>query len=129
MVAYLDSSAIAKLVVREPGSDALRRRLEVFDRPVTSTLSAVEVTRAAARRAERVLGRASEVLTGIRMLQMDEGIVRAAGRLSPASLRSLDAIHIASALAFDDDLTCLITYDCRMAEAAEWHDIVVETPT
>lgn len=52
-----------------------------------------------------------------------------AGRLEPAVLRSLDAVHLAAALALGDDLETVVTYDSRLAEAAQSNGIAVTSPT
>jgi uncharacterized protein len=58
----------------------------------------------------------------------DDGILRGAADLSPAGLRTLDAIHVATALSLGEDVTTLVTYDGRLAEAATVAGIPVVAP-
>lgn len=128
MSAYLDSSALVKLVVAEDESLALRRALRRHPSRVSSALARVEVVRAV--RAYGVEGstRARVVMRGLDLVPIDDGILDAAARLDPAVLRSLDAIHLASALRLAGELEVVITYDRRMAEAARSLGLVVAAP-
>lgn len=114
MVVYLDASALVKLVVREPESEALRRFLARYPERVTSALSHVEVLRAVLHQGSRAERRARQVLARVRQLRIDDAVLDAAARLEPVVLRSLDALHIASAQAFEGDLGPVVTYDRRM---------------
>jgi len=129
---YLDASALVKLVTREVETDALRDHLLRYSSRATSRVAAVEVPRALARRgAESVSvgGEAvAEALDGLMVVELDEAIASAAANLEPVSLRSLDAIHLASALAIRDDLDALITYDLRLADAARAAGLTVIAP-
>ena len=117
MLTYLDSSALVKLVVEEAESQALEAMLRAA--VITSSrLSDVEVTRAASRRGGAVVARARSVIGRVALIPLDEGIFVQARSVRPAALRSLDAIHLASALAIREQIEVLITYDGRMAEAA-----------
>jgi len=115
---YLDSSAIVKLVVAEPGSAALRTFLRRHGERVSSALAIVEVVRAVRRQGKPAADRAAKVLARIRLLSIDHALLQQASLLDLVVLRSLDAIHLASARALGDDLDCVITYDRRMSEAA-----------
>jgi predicted nucleic acid-binding protein len=127
---YLDSSAIMKLIVREPESVALIQFLKDWPERVSSVLARVEVIRAIRRTNSNKskLRRASEVLKGINLVFMDESILANAAMLTPAALRSLHAIHLASALSISADLAALVTYDDRMAVAADTCNIKVWSP-
>jgi predicted nucleic acid-binding protein len=94
---------------------------------VSSALAWTEVIRAVRRTGGRV-GRAREVLEGIALVPIDDAILRGAGDLSPAGLRTLDAIHLATALSLTEDIETLITYDGRLAEAAATAGIAVTAP-
>ena len=124
---YLDSSAIVKLVVREPETDALVEVVRADPAVVSSALAVTEVVRAVARSGVSP-SRAEAVLDGIALIPIDEGILPAAGSLAPRDLRTLDAIHLASALSFGRDLEGLVTYDQRLAEAATGAGIDVRAP-
>ncbi len=115
---YLDSSAIVKLVVPEIESHALRRYLAVrYDR-VASGLVRVEVFRALSREhaGEPALHRAEQVLESIALVAIDEPVLRAAAHLEPERLRSLDAVHLATALSLEG-LEAVVTYDHRLQHA------------
>ena len=128
---YLDSSAVVKLVVPEPESPALRRYLAHRHERIASALVRVEVLRAL-RRAHRAehgtLSKAEQVLERIALVAVDEPVLRAAGALEPKQLRSLDAIHLATALSLDG-LKAVITYDQRFQEATMKAGLDVAAPT
>lgn len=128
MAIYLDSSAIVKLVVREAGSAALRRFLVRDPVRVSSALARVEVVRAIRAQGHDARARAELVLSRIRLLQIDDDVLDAAADLDPGVLRSLDAIHLASARALGSALTAVVTYDARMATAATRLGIPVVAP-
>ena len=118
MIAYLDSSAIVKLVIRESESSALRRFLRAYAIRVSSELARVEVIRAVRLQDIEIRARALAVLSRIRLLRIDEDVISAAATMNPAVLRSLDAIHLASVQVFGSELNAIVTYDARMREAA-----------
>jgi uncharacterized protein len=127
---YLDTSALTKLVVAEPETAALRAWLDAAERvPLASNLVRTELLRAVRRGApDRVL-QARAVLDSITLVQITTPIFEQAGRLDPTSLRSLDALHLATALDLGDDLDGLVTYDGRLAEAARLNGVPVTAPT
>ena len=129
MAHYLDTSALVKLVVAEPETAALRTWMNAADRvPVASNLVRTELLRAVRRVApDRVL-QARAVLDSITLVQVTTPLFEMAGRLDPTTLRSLDALHLAAALDLGDDLDGLVTYDDRLAEAAELNGVPVVTP-
>ena len=128
MATYLDSSALAKLVVDEPETDALRNALRSVTRPVTSDLARTELMRSVWRHAEDRMVMARLVLDSVSVMSMPASIFDAAGRLDPVSLRSLDALHLAAALELGDDLDGFITYDRRLAESATALGLPVTSP-
>ncbi len=115
---YLDSSAIVKLIVDEPDSQVLRAAAEGWERRATSALSRVEVARAI-RRLGVEAARGRQALLTVSMLAITDDILDAASDLDPIILRSLDAIHLASAVAFSEHLTAFVSYDDRLLGAAE----------
>jgi len=127
---YLDSSALVKLVVSEPESTALIERLREWPQRVSSALALTELPRALARAGFGVVEhrRARAVLGRLDLLDVDRGILATAAALEPTSLRTLDAIHLASALAVRDDLEVVVTYDRRLRAAAERMHIDVAAP-
>lgn len=118
---YLDSSAIVKLVQTESESDALRRYLQSKpgDRQVSSTLARVEVARAVRHGGAPAVSNARRQLSRMSLLALHRGILDEAADLEPAGLRSLDAVHLASARRLGADLRAVITYDLRMQAAAD----------
>ncbi|NNM96200.1 MAG: type II toxin-antitoxin system VapC family toxin [Candidatus Dormibacteraeota bacterium] len=125
---YLDSSALIKLVVAEPQTQALRRYLAQRKRRITSGLARTEVQRAAARVSPAHLGLARRLLADLEVIELDRVLLDQAGGLSPAELRSLDAIHLAAALCLGDELADFVTYDLRQAEAASQWGLAVSAP-
>jgi uncharacterized protein len=119
-VLYLDSSALVKLVLPEAESTALLESLAAWPARVTSELASVEVLRAVRRVAvdPALEQRAEEVMAGVHLLKMDDDILGRAARLEPRTLRSLDAIHLASALSLGNDLGAVAAYDGPLATAA-----------
>lgn len=129
MVHYFDTSALAKLVVSEFESEALFSWATATDRdPVSSDLVRTELVRAV-RQADPALAiRAREILGSLTLLTVTSAILDAAGRLEPVGLRSLDTIHLASALELGDDLVAVVTYDLRLAEACQTLGLPVAHP-
>ncbi len=125
---YLDSSALVKLVVAEQESPALWRYLRRRPVRISSALARVEVPRAVRHQGKQALNRSSRVLARVQLLCLDDSLLDAAAALDPGVLRSLDAIHLASAQALGDELDAIVTYDLRMAEAAELLDLRVVSP-
>lgn len=62
---------------------------------------------------------ARAVLDSITLIQVSSATFEAAGRLNPTTLRTLDAVHVAAALALGEDLDTIVTYDDRLAQAAQ----------
>jgi len=128
---YLDSSALMKLVVTEPESRALLELLRAQPDRVSSAVALTEVPRALRRAGfgNRERRRARELLTRVALVGTDRRILAAAAALEPPALRTLDAIHLATALAVREDLTALVTYDRRLRAAAERAYLDVLAPT
>lgn len=119
MAIYVDSSAIVKLAVREAESLALRRYLRRRLPLVSSALARTEVLRALLPAGAEAVARGLEVLRRLDLVRVNDRILNAAGAMRPPELRSLDAIHLATAHELRDDLHGLITYDERMVSAAK----------
>jgi uncharacterized protein len=126
---YLDTSAFMKLVTREAESEALRRHLRGARLHTSAILLQTEALRAAGRLSAAHVAAARELLRGIALIQADRQLYAIAGTLAPADLRSLDALHLAAALALGQDLAELVTYDRRMIEAARFHGLPVVSPS
>ena len=129
MAHYVDTSALVKLVVAESESAALRRWIESSASDlVSSDLARTELLRAVRSAApERVL-QARAVLDSLTILTLAAATFETAARPDPPALRTLDAVHLASALELGDDLDGIVTYDERMAEAARGNGVVVVAP-
>ncbi|MDQ2911612.1 MAG: type II toxin-antitoxin system VapC family toxin [Actinomycetota bacterium] len=127
-LAYLDSSALVKLVLEEKETPALTSFLRNWPARVSSVVCSVEVHRAARREAEAATMRAAEVLELVDLIALDRVILDTACTTDPASLRTLDAIHLASALSLGADLGAFVTYDQRLLEAAERAGLDVLAP-
>ena len=125
---YMDTSAIVKLAVREPESAALRRYLRRKRPLVTSALARTEVARALLPLGPDAIVRGEEVLRSIDIVRINDQILRAAGSMLPLELRSLDAIHLATAVALGEDLARVCTYDGRMAAGAGALGLAVVAP-
>lgn len=125
---YLDSSAIVKLVVREPESAVLRRYVRRRRPLISSALARTEVTRALLPLDTEAVERGQDVLARIDLARVSDRVLRAAGTLLPPELQSLDAIHLATALQLGDDLARIVTYDDRISAAAESLGLRVSAP-
>jgi uncharacterized protein len=124
-VAYLDSSALVKLIAREPETNALRQELVRWPSRVSSLLAAIEFTRTARRLGPRASPLAPRPPAGLQLLAIDPIAMRIGGTM----LRSLDAIHLATAASISGNLGALITYDQRMITDARAHGLPVHSPT
>jgi predicted nucleic acid-binding protein len=116
---YVDSSAIVKLAVEEPESGALRRHLRRRRPLVSSALARTEVLRALLLEGEEGITRGRAVLGRVELVRVNDRVLNAAGVLLPSDLRSLDAIHLATAQQLGPDLSHIVTYDEKMIEAAK----------
>jgi uncharacterized protein len=116
---YLDSSALVKLVIEEPESKSLRRYLRRRRPLVSSALARTEVLRAVLLEGDAGLALARDVLSSVDLIRVNDRVLNAAGELQPTDVRSLDAIHLATAQQLGPDLGRLVTYDERMLEAAD----------
>jgi len=127
-LAYLDASAFVKLVVSEPESEALIKALGAWSRRVSSSLLAVEAVRATARVSQQAARRAEDMLAGVTLVPASLDLLRSASRLGPAELRSLDAVHLATALDLGAELGAFFAYDERLLAAAMESEIAAEAP-
>lgn len=127
---YLDAAAVVKLVHPEAESQALRDWLD--ERAgigwTSSTLLEIESFRALARYAPDSVMRLHPVLDLIELVELDPGIRIVAQTIKPVTVRSLDAIHLATALRLRKRLTSFVTYDKWLAEAANAAGLAVDMP-
>lgn len=127
-LAYLDSSAYVKLVLGEAEAPALRDELAGWQARVSSRLLIVESLRACSRYGPVFEARAREGLSDLALLPMDDALLHAASGLRPPGMRSLVAIHLATALSIRDRLGVVFCYDERLAGAATAAGLVVARP-
>lgn len=128
---YLDSSAFVKLFLPEPESTALKRHLASRPLRVSALLLRTEVLRAAVRATlspQRML-LVRTLLDGLVFIGADVTLSDEAGIMTSPELRSLDAIHLASARTLGRKLEALVTYDQRLASAAAWYGVPVVSPS
>jgi len=129
-VIYLDTSALAKLIVVEDESAALAGWLD--ERPeellATSVLGRVELVRAARRRGPEAVARALGLLAELALVPVSAEVLDGAWILDPPSVRSLDALHLASASSLGQELTALVAYDERLLAGARSLGLVAVAP-
>jgi predicted nucleic acid-binding protein len=126
---YIDSSAIVKLAVAEPESKALRRYISRRGPLVSSALARTEVARALLSSGADAMAHGEQALRRIQLLRVNDRVLRDAGRLQPSELRSLDAIHLASASTLGPSVRQIVTYDERLAGAAKAAGFNVASPS
>lgn len=128
---YLDTAALVKLIRREVASDTLVDWLNGHaDRLlVASALVEVELPRALRRTEPDLLAAVPAVLARIAVYEIDEVVRTTAAAYTDNLIRSLDAIHLATAEAIlGDDLTAFVTYDNRLLAAAEALGLPTNSP-
>ena len=125
---YVDTSALMKLVWPEQGTEAADAFIGDREDLVSSTLLTVEARRAAARVEPAALPRVDLLLGRVELIHMSDAVIETASRLPDPMLRSLDAIHLATALLIRDDLDALLSYDDRLLAAASAHGLPTATP-
>jgi uncharacterized protein len=125
---YVDTSAVGRVLLGEPDAQAVLRGLAGFDQHVASRLMRVELRRLALR--EDALEAADRLLAGVALIPLDEAILAASETLLPATVATLDAIHLATALrlAAEGVLDTIMTYDHRLADGAAEHGLRVLAP-
>jgi predicted nucleic acid-binding protein len=133
LVIYLDSAALVKLVREEDETRALVSWLNerAGQRLVASALVDVEVPRALRRSQPGVLGAVAATLARIDRIELDAAVRATAAAYVDPLLRSLDAIHLATAdqlVASGKDVSAFVTYDKRLAEAARACSFSVVAP-
>lgn len=100
-----------------------------MDGRVTSALARVEVVRAISGGGPAAIAHARRQLARVNQIKLERDLLDDAATLSPGSvLRTLDAVHLASARSISADLRAVVTYDQRMSEAAVAIGLVVEAP-
>jgi predicted nucleic acid-binding protein len=126
--AYLDSSAFVKLATPEAESPALEAYLRDWNKPVSSALLRTEALRALRPHGREAVASGRERLSDVTLIEVDTSVLELAGIIGPDALRSLDAIHLATAQLLGSDLGVIVTYDRRMAAAAGELGLPVASP-
>jgi uncharacterized protein len=129
-VIYLDSSALVKLALSEPESDALVSYLGKHQGQalVSSTLHRAEVLRAIWRAEPGALPRAQRIIRRVSLVSLSHDLLDNAATQAPASLGTAAAIHLVSALTIKRDLTAFVCYDRQLLDAAEVAGLPVASP-
>lgn len=128
-VAYLDTSAFVKLVVKEPESNALKRALARWPQRGSSALLRTEAVRALRRSGnDRYVAKARRLMRAVHLVQLNEVLLDRAADLPVPTLRSLDSVHLASAMSLGPDLGIVFAYDSRLKQAAEALGLHVDSP-
>ena len=96
---------------------------------ITSAIVEVEVLRAVGRAAPELVSAAAEVVAQISVVEPSADVRARAATLGPPALRSLDAIHLATALEARSELQAVVTYDARLAAAATAEGLEVLAPS
>ncbi len=126
---YIDTSALLRVVFPDDTTPAVQALLDdPAIRLISSTLLRVEARRGTVRRAPRRLPRVDVLLRSVEAVGIDDAVIEAASRLPDPMLRSLDALHLATALLIREDVEALLTYDDRLADAARAHGLAVASP-
>jgi predicted nucleic acid-binding protein len=128
-LAYIDASALVKLIAEEDESEALALFLGSAGPLASSILVTVEVARAVSRVAPDRDDRTTQVVDGVSLIEFNARIAARAAVVRPPTLRTLDAIHLASAMELGDDLTAFVCYDERLSAAARELGLPVVSPT
>jgi predicted nucleic acid-binding protein len=125
--AYVDASAFAKLILAEPESSAMRAILP-HTPLVSSAILVTEFVRAVRRHHPDRTDEALRKLELVDTVPIGGDVILAAGMIGAPILRSLDAVHLVTALMVKRHVSPLITYDRRLAAAAQAVGLEVASP-
>jgi predicted nucleic acid-binding protein len=127
---YADTSAVIKLLVEETHSKAFAAFYDGHADAewVSSALLRIEVTRAVARAMPALLPEARDLLTAFSYISIDDEVVDAAMSEPDRGLRSLDAIHLATARLLAPELDALVSYADRLLRAADDAGLATVSP-
>ena len=125
---YVDTSALGRVVLREDDAPLIRAVLARFDPWQASELLIVELRRLGRR--EGVEARAGRTLSLVTLAPLTTAVLEHAARLDPVNIRSLDAIHMATAMNLHTagDIGAVLTYDGQLQAGCQHHGIPVEAP-
>jgi predicted nucleic acid-binding protein len=127
---YADTSAVIKLLAEESHSQAFAAFYDAHADAewVSSALLRVELTRAVTRAMPALLPDARELLSAFSIIAIDDDVVDGAMNEPDRGLRSLDAIHLATARILGGDLSAIVSYDDRLLKAAADAGLGIESP-
>lgn len=127
---YLDTSALGRVVLDEPDAAAIGVALDGFEAVVSSRLLGIELHRLGLR-AGIAREEVETWLAAVALVPIDDAIVAAAEAVPPASVATLDAIHLATALqlAAEGHVASVMTFDARLAEGAREHGLKTIAPS
>lgn len=125
---YVDTSTVGRLLLSEPGFEAIEEVLSEYDQKVSSRILRLELRRLGLR--NDLLDFADDLIADVALLPLDESRLRAAERIFPTGVASLDAVHLAAAveLAEAGVAHTVMTHDKRLAEGARHHGLTVVAP-
>ncbi len=125
---YVDTSALGRVLLDEPGASSVLRELGGYSERVASRLLAVELSRLGLRTG--LTDQAADLAAGVALIPIDEAVLKAAMAVSPSTAATLDAIHLVTALSLAEEqrVEALLTYDARLAEGARHHGLAVLAP-
>ena len=126
-LAYVDASAFVKLFLLERESEALPIATDSWQL-ASSALLEVEAVLAVRRRKPDAETTVRAMLQGLELIDIDADIRRAAAGVANPHMRSLDAIHVATALSLGDHIGAFFAYDQRLIAAAQAHGLTVSVP-
>jgi uncharacterized protein with PIN domain len=126
---YIDTSALGRILLAEPGAIAIRATLARYNVWWSSELLVVELRRLAAR--EGLVPAAERLLAALRLVGVNRESLERASRLAPMEVRSLDAIHLEAAVGLvgRGDVAAVLTYDRQLQTGCAHHLVPVEAPT
>lgn len=125
---YLDASAFVKTIAEEPESEALMSFLRSRPHRVSSALLRAEAMRAARHLGPDAMGRTNAALERVELVAVSDDLLSDAGLIDPLTVRTLDAVHLATASALRDRVDVLVTYDRRMLAGAEGLGLQIASP-
>lgn len=125
---YVDTSALGRVVLGEPDAQAIRARLAQFDPWFANELLVVELRRLGRR--EGVLPQAERTLAAVNLVPLTRTLLERASRLDPVEVRSLDAIHLCTAVDLHSagSIAAVLTYDLQLQAGCKHHRITIEAP-
>ena len=118
-----------KLPLQEAELELLLEELARWEGYVSSSLLGVEAVRACERYGGEYATEARAFLEGVALLPLDQAVLDEATSMGPVELRTLDALHLATALTIKEEIGTFVTYDERLAEAASQHGLPLSRPS